>query len=75
MSLPPCFDPHHTHTHRAPTMSTTTTTRLTVATYRGIDLGWVPCGRPRTKPEAARLLALVDRIRPDYLNKTRPAAR
>jgi hypothetical protein len=53
----------------------TTTTRLTVVTYRGIDLGWVPCGRPRTKPEAARLLALVDRIRPDYLNKTRPAAR
>jgi hypothetical protein len=40
-----------------------------VATYRGIDAGWVPVGGPRNKQETERLLKLVNRIRPDYLNK------
>ena len=40
-----------------------------VATYRGIDLGWVAVGRPRSKADTERLLVLVNRIRPDYSNK------
>lgn len=40
-----------------------------VATYRGIDLGWVAVGRPRSKADTERLLALVNRVRPDYTNK------
>jgi hypothetical protein len=40
-----------------------------VATYRGIDAGWVPVGGPRNKQDTERLLQLVNRIRPDYLNK------
>ena len=45
-----------------------------VATYRGIDAGWVPVGGPRNKEDTARLLQLVNRIRPDYINgvKTLP---
>jgi hypothetical protein len=40
-----------------------------VATYRGINLGWVPVGRPRSKAATERLLALVNKVRPDYTNK------
>jgi hypothetical protein len=39
------------------------------ATYRGIDLGWVAVGRPRSKADTERLLVLVNRVRPDYSNK------
>jgi len=39
-----------------------------VATYRGIQAGWVAVGGPRNKQETARLLQLVNRIRPDYIN-------
>jgi hypothetical protein len=39
-----------------------------VATYRGIEAGWVAVGGPRNKQETARLLQLVNRIRPDYIN-------
>jgi hypothetical protein len=49
--------------------SITSHTYTGVATYRGIDLGWVPVGRPRSKAATERLLALVNRVRPDYSNK------
>jgi hypothetical protein len=39
-----------------------------VATYRGINAGWVPVGGPRNKQDTERLLSLVNRIRPDYIN-------
>ena len=39
-----------------------------VTTYRGINAGWVPVGGPRNKEDTARLLQLVNRIRPDYIN-------
>ena len=58
------------------TMATATTAAadvLTVATWRGIDLGWVAVGQPRTAAAAARLLRLVERVRPDYRNSLRPA--
>jgi hypothetical protein len=45
-----------------------------VATYRGIDLGWVPvAGKPRAQADTERLLVLVNKIRPDFSNKIRPA--
>lgn len=40
-----------------------------VATYRGIDAGWVPAGQPRPVDDAQRLLSLIQRIRPEYLSK------
>jgi hypothetical protein len=39
-----------------------------VATYRGIEAGWVAVGGPRNKQDTERLLSLVNRIRPDYIN-------
>jgi hypothetical protein len=42
-----------------------------VATYRGIEAGWVAVGGPRNKQETARLLQLVNRIRPDYINSVK----
>jgi len=42
-----------------------------VATYRGIKAGWVAVGGLRNKQETARLLQLVNRIRPDYINSVK----
>jgi hypothetical protein len=55
--------PTDTHTHRIMHL-------FTVATYRGIEAGWVPMGQPRSQSEAERLLSIVNRIRPDYINKS-----
>ena len=57
-------------------MATTTTAAaevLTVATWRGIDMGWVAVGQPRPAAAAVRLLRLVERVRPDYRNSLRTA--
>jgi hypothetical protein len=42
-----------------------------VATYRGIQAGWVAVGGPRNKQATDRLLQLVNRIRPDYINSVK----
>jgi len=42
-----------------------------VATYRGIEAGWVAVGGPRNKQETDRLLQLVNRIRPDYISRVK----
>jgi len=39
---------------------------LTVATYRGIQDGWVPVGGARTPDDAMRMLLLVERIRNNH---------
>ena len=57
----------HTHTQGAMHQIT----QRVVATYRGIELGWVPIGKPRNQSETERLLSLVNRIRPDYVNKVK----
>jgi hypothetical protein len=51
------------------TESTSSLSYSGVATYRGISQGWVAVGGPRSKAATDRLLALVDRIRPDYSNR------
>jgi hypothetical protein len=43
---------------------------FTVATYRGIQAGWVTMGQARPKADADRLLTIVNRIRPDYISKS-----
>jgi len=65
----PRYDPlsSHTPTHGAMQQIT----QHIVATYRGVELGWVPVGRPRNQSETERLLSLVNRIRPDYVNKVK----
>ena len=63
MSLHPDRYPHkHTRTMHPITYNG-------VATYRGIDTGWVPVRGPRNRQDTERLLQLVNRIRPDYINK------
>jgi len=42
-----------------------------VASYRGIDLGWVAIGGPRNKKETERLLNVTNRIWPQYSNKVK----
>jgi hypothetical protein len=42
-----------------------------VATYRGIEAGWVAVGGPRNKQDTERLLSLVNRIRPDYISRVK----
>jgi len=42
-----------------------------VATYRGIQAGWVAVGGPRNKQDTERLLSLVNRIRPDYISRVK----
>jgi hypothetical protein len=42
-----------------------------VATYRGIQAGWVAVGGPRNKEDTARLLQLVNRIRPDHISRVK----
>jgi hypothetical protein len=43
-----------------------------VCTYRGVDQGWQPIGRPRNKQQTERLLQLVNKIRPDYVHSIKP---
>ena len=53
---------------------TSTTQPLTYsgcATYRGIELGWVPVGKPRNQVDTDRLLCLLNKVRPDFTNKLR----
>jgi hypothetical protein len=42
-----------------------------VATYRGIQAGWVAVGGPRNQQDTERLLSLVNRIRPDYISRVK----
>jgi hypothetical protein len=42
-----------------------------VATYRGIQAGWVAVGGPRNKQDTERLLSLVNRIRPDFISRVK----
>jgi hypothetical protein len=48
-----------------------TTTTSTVATWRGVEAGWVAVGGNRTLADAQRLLQLVNKVRPDYRNSIR----
>ena len=43
------------------------------ATYRGTAAGWQPTGPARTAADAERMVALLQRIRPTYVAKVRPA--
>ena len=40
-----------------------------VSTYRGMAAGWQPVGQPRSADSAARLLTLLNRVRPDFSNR------
>lgn len=69
---------HHHHHHERETMTSTTTTSTTraaadrtVATWRGIAAGWVAVGGLRTEADAVRMLALVNRVRPDHRSAIR----
>jgi hypothetical protein len=42
-----------------------------VASYRGIELGWVAIGGPRNKRDTQRLLSVTNRIWPEYSNKVK----
>ena len=42
------------------------------ATYRGVELGWVPVGGLRNQVDSERMLNLLNRVRPDFINKVRP---
>jgi hypothetical protein len=46
---------------------------VTVATYRGVTLGWQPIGLPRSQAAATALAALVTRIRPDHITRIKEA--
>ena len=39
------------------------------ATYRGTQTGWQPVGHPRNYVETQRLLSLLNRVRPDFINR------
>ena len=41
------------------------------ATYRGVELGWVPVGGPRNKVDTTRLLDLLNRIKHEFNHKVR----
>jgi hypothetical protein len=43
-----------------------------VCTYRGIDQGWQPIGRPRNRQQTERFLQIVKRVRPDYVHSIKP---
>jgi hypothetical protein len=59
------------HQSPQPAHNTMLTNLPIVATYRGIDAGWVAVGGPKSKAETERLLTLVNRIRPDFVNKVK----
>ena len=40
-----------------------------VSTYRGMAAGWQSVGKPRSADSAARLLTLLNRVRPDFSNR------
>jgi hypothetical protein len=61
---------HHVH-HTATIMDRTITVQM-VCTYRGIDRGWQPIGRPRNKQQTERFLQIVKRVRPDYVHSIKP---
>jgi len=44
-----------------------------VARYRGMGAGWQPAGRPRAAADAARLMALWQRIDPAATLRALPA--
>jgi hypothetical protein len=48
---------------RQPAAGADPSTTLTVATYRGIQDGWVPVGGPREPGDAMRMLHIVERLR------------
>ena len=45
-----------------------------VARFRGLAAGWQPAGRPRAAADAARLVALWQRIDPAATLRATPAA-
>ena len=52
-----------------PTSQATQLTYQGCATYRGILAGWQPVGSPRNYADTQRLLSLLNRIRPDFINR------
>ena len=52
--------------------TTSKTAQLTYrgcATYRGTVAGWQPVGSPRNYADTQRLLSLLNRVRPDFINR------
>ena len=39
------------------------------ATYRGTLAGWHPVGSPRNYVDTQRLLSLLNKVRPDFINR------
>jgi hypothetical protein len=39
------------------------------ATYRGTQAGWQPVGQPRNYVNTQRLLSLLNKVRPDFINR------
>ncbi len=62
----------HHHVHHTTTIMDRTITVQMVCTYRGIDRGWHPIGRPRNKQQTERFLQIVKRVRPDYVHSIKP---
>jgi hypothetical protein len=52
-----------------PTSQATQLTYRGCATYRGTRAGWQPVGSPRNYADTQRLLSLLNRIRPDFINR------
>jgi hypothetical protein len=65
MINPPSQKPAMNH----PTSQAAQLTYQGCATYRGILAGWQPVGSPRNYADTQRLLSLLNRIRPDFINR------